>query len=319
MSLTPHLWLKFDVGCIFNQNWVEQTSADPLEVAEPVVGRQAGAQQSVLLLQHLRKEIQMFARISKNENQQQKCQRSGERSQLIKPACLPVSCPWLRMPWARHRRGLCSPRSPQSGEVERWINEQPTDDKPVAKKSCCHIPPDQVQIVPAVGQRLPLDEFYIKISFKSFASMSFSKIQHGCGLIQIVSLSGFYNKMSNTQVHCFTWLWQLENTAQNISHLLPLYLRNHKHRELLSPSKLSGFRIIYDLSFTCGNSSKIKMIRWRISPSSKAKMVSPNLTISCSGVIGVALELTIGTGMRPKSVSALLFSILEEWFSIWLQ
>ena len=42
----------------------------------------------------------------------------------------------------------------------------------------------------------------------------------------------------------------------------------------------------------------------------KATMVSPNLTISCSGVIGVALELTIGT--RPKSVSALLFSILEE-------
>ena len=152
MSLTPRLWLKFDVGRIFNQNWVEQTSADPLEVAEPVVGRQAGAQQSVLLLQHLRKEVQMFARISKNENQQQKFQRSGERSELIKPACPPVSCPWPRMPSARHRRGLCSPHSPQSGEVERWINEQSTDDKPVAKKSCCHIPPDQVQILPAVGQ-----------------------------------------------------------------------------------------------------------------------------------------------------------------------
>ena len=167
MSLTPHLWLKLDVGRIFNQNWVQQTSADPLEVAEPVVGRQAGAQQSVLLLQHLRKEVQMFARISKNENQQQKCQRSGERSQLIKPACLPVSCPWLRMPSARHRRGLCLPRSPQSESVERWSNEQFTNGnwgKPVAKKSCFHIPPGQVRTLPAVDQRLPFNELYNKFN-----------------------------------------------------------------------------------------------------------------------------------------------------------
>ena len=132
-----------------------------------------------------------------------------------------MSCPSLQRPWVRHRPGLRLPHSPQSGEVERKkFDRYEVDSSTCGEKEVLPYP---TRPTPNIASKGPKITFWLNLT-KRF------KMLRSCSNICFQWIS--HKKINNIQIHYFTWLWQFENTAQNMSHLLPLYLRRIRYQGL---------------------------------------------------------------------------------------